>query len=163
MGPRMRRRGHAGGSSVVGKNGEGGNSGRRPGNPPLRVGRSACGGTEGFSPPSQAGPAPTAGELHADESFLGRDWNGSRRAVPRLDQPPGVYTLRFVLGGPAEETWARVAAGGVARQSEEPLLPGRWATPVRAVSLQEAGSVEVVFEAGEGKRWLCSGLFVRKM
>ena len=87
----------------------------------------------------------------------------AERAVLRLDLPAGVYALMFVLGSAEEETWPRVSAGGGAWQSEAPLLPGRWATPVLAVSLPEAGSVEVALEGVGGKRWVCSGLSVRKV
>ncbi len=84
-------------------------------------------------------------------------------ATLRLDLPAGVYALMFVLGSSEEETWPQATVAGQTWQSAEPLLPGRWATPVLAVSLQEAGSVAVAFEGTEGKRWACSGLFVRKM
>ena len=87
----------------------------------------------------------------------------SDRDVLRLDLPAGICALMFVLGSPEEETWPRVAVGEVAWQCADALLPGRWAPPVLAASLHEAGGVEVAFEGREGKRWVCSGLFVRKV
>lgn len=87
----------------------------------------------------------------------------AERALLRIDLPAGSYALMFVLGSPEQETWPRVAVGEVVWESPEPLLPGRWATPVLAVSLQAAGSVVVSLAAQGEQRWVCNALFVRKV